>query len=67
MAKVYQCDACGEVMGNPYKAKMREFFIGCSYELDHTFPSFDIRTTRIHLCETCYKGLRKLAENKEAT
>ena len=32
MAKHYKCDACGETIENPYKAKMKEFCIACRHE-----------------------------------
>lgn len=67
MAKVYQCDACGKVMKNPYEARMKEFYVGCSFEYGHVFPSNNKRIKRIHLCEECYDGLQKLAEDKERT
>lgn len=65
MAQVYQCDACGEVMKNPYDAKMKEFYVGCTFDLDRVWPTNWTRVKRIHLCEDCYHGLKKLAADKE--
>lgn len=65
MAKVYQCDACGDVMKSPYEAKMKEFYIGCSFEFGHVLPSFNKKIVRIHLCDNCYRNLNRLAEVKK--
>lgn len=64
MARVYICDACGITIENPYKAKMKEFYIGCSFEGGGVFPSFDKRREKVHLCDDCYHALCEIAEKK---
>ena len=61
MAKSYICDACEITIKNPYKAKMKEFYIGCSFEIGGVLPSFDTRRTKVHLCDDCYHALREIA------
>ena len=65
MAKTYVCDACGTVIDNPYKARMKEFCIGCEYDLCGVFPKFTTIRKKVHLCDECYHALNKLAERKE--
>ena len=64
MAKAYICDACGDTITNPYTAKMKEFYLGCSVEVSGVFPSFNTRRTKVHLCDDCYHALYEIAENK---
>ena len=61
MAKVYVCDACGITIENPYEAKMKEFYVGCSFELCGVLPSFDKRRVKVHLCDDCYHALCEIA------
>ena len=62
MARVYKCDSCEEMIENPYKEKMREFFVGCSFEIFGVVPKNEKRKVKIHLCEDCYKGLHLIAD-----
>ena len=64
MAKAYVCDACGITISNPYEVKMKEFYVGCSFEYHNVFPSFDKRRINVHLCDDCYHALCEIAENK---
>lgn len=66
MAKAYICDACGITMTVPYEAKMKEFYIGCSFELNGVFPSFNKRRVKVHLCDDCYHALHLMAKEKGA-
>ena len=61
MATAYICDACGETMTDPYKAKMKEFYIGCSYEWYDVFPVNSTRKVKVQLCHECYEGLHMIA------
>ena len=65
MAKVYVCDACGDTIRNPHAVKMKEFYIGCSFDLGGgVFPSFDTRKVKVHLCDDCYNALCEIARKK---
>ena len=62
--KVYECDACKKTIKDPYEVKMKEFYVGCSFETCGVFPSNDKREVKIHLCDDCFKGLNKIAKDK---
>ena len=64
MSQVYLCDACNVKITDPHKVKMKEFYVGCSYELFGTFPVDSTRKVKVHLCDDCYKGLRMIAKNR---
>lgn len=61
--KTYQCDGCGKVIKNPYKAKVREFFIGCNFDFGMALPENSKRKTKVHLCEDCYHGLNTIGKS----
>ena len=61
MAKAYVCDACGITITKPHNAKMKEFYIGYTYEFGLAFPSFDKRRLKVHLCDDCYHALCEIA------
>ncbi len=57
--KAYICDSCGRTIDNPYTEKMKEFYV--------EYYRFELKRKRkIHLCNKCYHGLNKIAENAEA-
>ena len=60
--KVYKCDSCGRTIDNPYKVKMKEFYISYEYDYGIAFPYNYRKKTKIHLCENCYRGLYSLVE-----
>ena len=61
MSKVYKCDCCEVMINNPYKAKMKEFYVGVDFDLVcGALPLSKKNTTVIHLCEECYKGLKEI-------
>ena len=62
MSKQYVCDSCEDIILSPHDVKMKEFYIGCSFEVDGVYPSLDKRKVKIHLCDRCFLGLRKIAE-----
>lgn len=66
MSKKYICDICNAVIDDPYKAQMREFYIGCEYESGSLHP-IPIKTfkTKIHICDVCFKTLKNAAVRKE--
>ena len=64
MSKAYICDSCNEVVENPHDVKMKEFYIGCSFELSGVYPTPSKRQVKIHLCDKCFFGLNKIAERK---
>ena len=62
MADAYICDACGATITDPYEAKMKEFYIGCSIEWYDVLPVRSKRKVKVQLCHECYEGLRMIAE-----
>ena len=65
MSKVYKCDSCERLIENPYKAKMKEFYLGCKFDFGMCFPEESKRKVKIHLCEDCFKGLYHIAKECE--
>lgn len=64
--KVYQCDACGRAIQNPYNAKMKEFSVVSDDDFKGTFLINCKSRVKIHLCEECYHGLHIIAEIKRS-
>lgn len=62
--RVYQCDSCKKTITNPYKEKMKEFYVGADFYNGMYFPIASKRKVKIHLCDDCYKGLQLIANNK---
>lgn len=59
--QVYKCDACGQIIEDPYKMKMKEFYIRCT----PTYLNYDFtKKVKIHLCNDCYHNLNNLAVAK---
>lgn len=58
----YICDACGSVITDPYKVKMKEFYIGCEFDYGTVFPRHSTRKQKIHLCDGCYRNLKNLVK-----
>ena len=62
--KTYICDSCQRVIHEPYEMKMKEFYIGCSFELSGVFPNPSKRKIVVHLCDECFNGLSLIAQKK---
>ena len=62
MSKEYVCNSCNEIIRNPHDVKMKEFYIGCSFDFGRALPFNDTRKVKIHLCDKCFLGLSKIAE-----
>ena len=62
MSKEYVCNSCEEIIKSPHEVKMKEFYIGCSFEFGRVLQSYDTRKVKIHLCDKCFLGLGKIAE-----
>ncbi len=62
MSKEYVCDCCKNIITSPHKVKMKEFYIGCTFEVDGVYPSLDKRKMKIHLCDKCFFGLREVSK-----
>lgn len=60
----YVCDCCEKTIVNPHKMNMKEFFVGREYDFGMMFPVKSTRRIKIHICDECYRGLRKIAEKK---
>lgn len=65
--KAYVCDSCGTAMINPFMANMREFrvehremFFPCCFG-GVAIPKYVDTEKTVHLCDKCFKGLRKIA------
>lgn len=64
--KVYQCDACKRTIKDPYQVKMKEFYVGCRFDLFGVFPEDCKRRVKIHICDSCYRGLHLIAEKQRS-
>ena len=62
--KVYQCDSCKQVTDEPRTLDMKEFVWKCSYTEHGVMPEKGKQKIKIHLCERCFKGLSKIAEEQ---
>ena len=65
--KVYQCDCCNKVISDPYKVKMKKFYLGVDtdYFRGIEIPVECKRKIKIDLCDDCFKGLHVIAERKK--
>ena len=61
--KVYKCDSCGRIIDSPYEERMKEFYISGSCDYIFIIPHNDKLRVKIHLCNDCFRGLHKIAEN----
>lgn len=65
--RVYLCNACGGIIENPHKVRMKEFYY--HYEVEGFASLVTVpftRTTKIHLCEECYKNLKNLVNGRNS-
>ena len=62
--KAYVCDACGTTITNPYDVKFKEFYVAVEFDLGTFLPFNTTRKSKVHLCDTCYHSLRKIAETR---
>lgn len=61
MSKAYKCDCCGKIIKDIYEARMKEFYVDADYDIVcGILPLNSKNTTKIHLCEKCYKGLKEI-------
>ena len=60
--KTYVCDSCGDVIHDPYQAKMKEFYYTPDYSHGYFVPSEMRSKRKIHLCGRCFKALKYLFE-----
>ena len=63
--KVYKCDSCGKIIENPYEERMKEFYVGTTfdfYPIYHSNPA--AHKVKVHLGEDCFYGLHKIAKDK---
>ena len=63
--KAYLCDSCRTVITDPYDVRMKEFYIGCDYEVANSFPFPATCKKKIHLCEQCYTNLRNIGQKEK--
>lgn len=64
MAKAYVCDACGLTIKDPYRVKMKEFYVGMDICLDIALPRPSKRRVQVELCDECYHALHEIAKEK---
>lgn len=65
MARVYICDACGEVMEKPHAMGMKEFDLGKNlpdYDTGHVYREHIQKDRKIHLCPSCYHALKLISK-----
>lgn len=62
--KTYICDICQAVIPDPYKVKMREFYIGAAFYEYCCLPEKMKRKTKIHLCGDCFENFRMIIKEK---
>lgn len=60
--KVYRCDSCGTSIEHAHSARMKEFDVGTLFDCGMALPTQMKNRKRVHLCNTCFKGLRSIAE-----
>lgn len=61
MAKVYVCDACGQVIEHPHSQKIKEFYLEANCDMGMAFAKPVEKKKEIHLCPDCYKALYLIA------
>ena len=61
MAKVYVCDACGQVIEHPHSQKIKEFCLEANCDMGMAFAKPVEKKKEIHLCPDCYKALYLIA------
>ena len=59
MSKQYVCDCCGEILFDPHKVKMKEFYIDLDYDYLLAFIGKH-RKTKINLCADCFSALKEI-------
>lgn len=57
--KGYVCDFCGSVIKDPYKVKMKEFYLACVYSEHGVSPVEAKRKRKVHICGECFKKIAK--------
>lgn len=62
--RTFVCDACDKVIDEPYEMKMKEFYVGCSFEYFGVLPNPSKRKIVVHLCDDCFHGLSLIAQKK---
>lgn len=62
--KVYKCDICEKMIENPYKTKMKEFYVGIDFDITGLFPKKYKQTRKIHICDTCKESLYIVAKKQ---
>lgn len=63
--RIYECDACGETIENPYAVKMKEFYVGVDLDEFGGTPARRKAKRKVHLCQECFEGLYLLARKKQ--
>lgn len=60
--KIYKCDSCGRMIKDPYREKMKEFYIVLDDEFGICIPRNRKRRTKVDICSECWWGLRQISE-----
>lgn len=63
--KTYICDSCGEIIDDPYKVKMKEFYVGMDIDYGIATPLKRKRISKVHLCDDCFSSLYEIAARKK--
>lgn len=54
--KKYVCDICDDPITQPHELKMREFYVGYTYEIGiGAIPQNARRKKKLHMCDDCYQ------------
>ena len=65
--RIYICDMCERVIKDPHNVKMKEFYLAADYDEYGIAPYPSVFKTKIHLCDECYKELKKIAHDRKMT
>lgn len=64
MSICYKCDACGAVMPDRHRARMKEFYFGTVNDNGYKKKIDLSHKIKVDLCDDCYHGLYEIAKGK---
>ena len=65
--RTYICDICNTPIANPFKLKMKEFYIGYTYERVIGAVAVDSKVEKkIHMCSSCFDEFVYTCQKKKA-
>lgn len=64
--KSYVCDVCQTIISNPHTVKMKEFYVGYTYEIGSgAIPINSKRREKLHMCSHCWQEFLKTCLKRE--